>query len=426
MIHFNPIPLSAAGVLFLLLMVTEVVSGQSVQNKNVTERKDAVKVYLDCRNCDMNYIKKEIPYVNYVRDVHEAQVFILVTNQNTGSGGRQYTYTFQGLAEFEGINDTLVYSTSPDQTRTEIREKTTNYLKMGLMRYVARTSMANEIVISHDPGLKAEEVTDGWNNWVFELSSSPRYSSEESARRFQIWNSVNISRITPELKLEIEMDQSINKRRFIDDETDTTYIKSGNSVGLLLVKSLNNHWSAGIKWDNGSSTEENMIFNTEIMPAIEYDLFPYSEATHKQLRFLYSIGYQYSNYIDTTVYSKLTDNFFRHELRIAYQVQEIWGSINVSISESNLLTDMSKNNIDLNANIRLRILKGLSLSVNGGISYNNFQPNLRKGEVTEADRLLQLKQLASSYFIQVGISLWIYLQQCCKSSFWQWGWRKVQ
>jgi len=51
------------------------------------------------------------------------------------------------------------------------------------------------------------------------------------------------------------------------------------------------------------------------------------------------------------------------------------------------------------------VLKGLSLSVNGSVSYNNFQPNLRKGEISEADRLLQLKQLASSYFVQGGVSL---------------------
>ncbi len=37
--------------------------------------------------CDMNYIRQEMPYINYVRDVKEAQVYMLVTRQSTGSGG---------------------------------------------------------------------------------------------------------------------------------------------------------------------------------------------------------------------------------------------------------------------------------------------------------------------------------------------------
>ena len=101
----------------------------------------------------------------------------------------------------------------------------------------------------------------------------------------------------------------------------------------------------------------------------------------------------------------MTDNFFKHELRVAYKVQEKWGSINISLTESNILNDITRHAVYLYGYLRLRIIKGLSLSLNGGISYNNFQPNLRKGEISEADRLLQLKQLASSYWINAGGSI---------------------
>ena len=124
----------------------------------------------------MNYTRQEIPYINYVRDVREAQVFILVTSQNAGSGGEQFTFTFQGQGDFKGMNDTLTYTTSPDQTSTEIREKRTNMLKMGLMRYVARTPLFNEIEISHNKDLEDEEVIDRWNYWVFEISTEPQFA----------------------------------------------------------------------------------------------------------------------------------------------------------------------------------------------------------------------------------------------------------
>lgn len=378
---------------------------QPVPEEKDTERKNALNLFLDCRTCDMNYTREEIPYVNYVRDVKEAQVFVLVTQQSAGSGGNQYTYTFAGQGSFAGMNDTLEYTTNPNQTSSEIRDMRTKLLKLGLMRFVARTPLASEIEISHNIELKQEEVVDNWNYWVFRLSSSPRYTAEETRKTLNLMNSLEISRVTPELKFEMEIDQSINRRRFISEFLDTTYIKNGSQVNLLLVKSLGDHWSAGIKWDNSSSTEDNLNFMTEFSPTIEYDLFPYSEATHKQLRFQYSAGYNYSNYIDTTKYLKLYDNLYKQQLQIAYQVQEKWGSINASISGGTLLTDLSKVSTNLNARISLRIIKGLSLSVNGGASYNNFQPGLRKGNVSEADRLLQLKQIASGYTIQGSVSL---------------------
>ncbi len=369
-------------------------------------RNSAVKVFLDCRSCDMNYTREQIPYVNYVRDVKEAQVFILVTQQNSGSGGDQYTYTFIGQYDYKGMNDTLVYASSPDNTSSVIREKRTNLLKMGLMRYVARTPVSSEIIISHDSKLKTEKVVDNWNNWVFELQTSPRFNAEASYNRLFLSNQISVSRVTPEMKLEIDMEQSTNKQKYFnDDGTSTTYTRADNGVRTLYVKSLNEHWSAGANLDLMSATNPNYDVNLEFMPAIEYDLFPYSEATHRQLRMNYSLGAQYSNYTDSTILNKMEETLFKHQLRVAYQVQEKWGSINVSLSGSNYFHDWSKNKLELNGFVRLRIIKGLSLSINGGVGYINDQLNLRKGELTEAERLLRLKEQATSFSVQGGVSI---------------------
>jgi len=143
-------------VMLPLVMMTLIFSGQKPVNSQDTLRKNAVKIFLDCRNCDMNYTRQEIPYINYVRDIRDAQVVILVSDQNAGSGGRQYTYTFHGQLEFAGMDDTLCYTTSPDQTSTLVRQKRTDLLKMGLTRYVAKTPLFNEIEIRHNETLEAE------------------------------------------------------------------------------------------------------------------------------------------------------------------------------------------------------------------------------------------------------------------------------
>jgi len=375
---------------------------QTQQDASVISRTGALKVFMDCR-CDINFIRQEIPFINYVRDVAIAQVYIRVTNQNTASGGNEYTFSFEGLAEFKGVNDTLVLTTLPDETSAMIREGQVNVLKIGLMRYIAHTPMRKEIDIRYTEGLQTEEVIDKWNNWVIDLQTSPRFNSEESYSTLNLFNSINISKVTPDIKLEIDFDHSYNKQKYKEDEEENTYIRQSEAVDILFVRSLGEHWSAGLTWGLRGSSQANYNSNHEVMPAIEYDLYPYSKATHKQLRFLYSAGYQGSNYIDTTIYNLTNEHRFKQILRIGYQVQEKWGSINLSLSGSNYFHDFSKNSIEVDGFIRIRLFKGLSMSVNGEAAYINDRLNQRKGELTEAERLLRLKQQATSF--EVGASL---------------------
>ncbi len=399
----------------ILLLITAIlipsnILSQENQFSGDTTRVNAVKIFLDCDDCDMNYTRQEIPYINYVRDVREAEVYILVTDQNTGSGGEQFTFTFQGQGKFQGLNDTLTYTSSPDQTNTIIREKRTNMLKMGLMRYVAKTPLFNEIEIDHNRDLESEEVVDRWNNWVFELSTEPQFESEESAKQLELRNSININKVTPDIKLEIEMDHFFNREKFIenagtDSSSTSTYTTSAFMLDNLFVKSLGEHWSAGLKWNLGSSTRENFNFRTDFLPSIEYDIYPYSESTHRQLRILYGAGIQVNNYIDTTVYNKVKENLFLQRLNVAFQIQKKWGSINLILIASNYFHDFSKNRVELGSSVNIRIVKGLSISLNGGVAHINDQLNLKKGDVSEAERLLQLRELATKYRIEGGVEL---------------------
>jgi hypothetical protein len=120
---------------------------------------------------------------------------------------------------------------------------------------------------------------------------------------------------------------------------------------------------------------------------------------------LYGAGIQYNNYIDTTVYYKLEETLFLEQLKVAFQIREKWGYINLLLIGSNYFHDFSKNRIELNASLNIRIVKGLSLEINGGIAHINDQLNLKKGDISEAERLLQLREMATKYRIEGGIEL---------------------
>ncbi|MEN8117835.1 MAG: hypothetical protein ABFS16_12690 [Bacteroidota bacterium] len=392
-------------ILFSLLVVSVHAQEKDQQEPADTLRKDAVKLFIDCRFCDMNHIRREIPYVNYVRDVKEAEVYLRVTSESTGSGGRQYSFIFLGQKKFEGLNDTLTYSTRPDDTRDHRRQGRINMMKMGLMRYVARTPIYREVSISHSGKIEKEEVIDRWNNWVFELETRPNFESEESYKELSFDNSIVANKITPEWKIEFELDHELNRTKYIyDDEThirDRTEIEFQN----LVVKSLGEHWSVGNRLNLLTSTFSNMKFNATILPSIEYNLFPYSESTHRQLRFLYGIGVSLNQYNDSTIYDKTEENLGQQQLQVAYQIQEKWGSINISLEGSNYLHDFKKNRVELDGMISVRIVKGLSVRIWGGVAKIHDQLSLVRGELSEADILLQLQELATEYSVDGGLGI---------------------
>jgi hypothetical protein len=70
-----------------------------------------------------DYLRREIPYVNYVRDIRDAGVYIISTSQRTGSGGAEYTFFLVGQHEFAGMRDTISFVTTPDETTEGYRSK---------------------------------------------------------------------------------------------------------------------------------------------------------------------------------------------------------------------------------------------------------------------------------------------------------------
>jgi len=375
---------------------------QNEATQSDTLRKDALNVFMEAND----YIRKEIPYVNYVRDIKDAGVYIISSSQNTGSGGREITYFLVGQNENNGMRDTLSFSSSPDETQDEIRIKEVRTLKMGLMRYVAKTPLSDYMNISFSEPLSETISTDKWDSWVIRSSFNGFLNGQQSYKSTYLNGSLSVSRITKDWKININTRYNYSVDKIdIEDETITSD-NQRKSLNALIVKSISDHWSYGGSFYIGSSSFSNLDLSTTIMPGIEYDLFPYSESTRRQLRLLYSIGYNYVNYSDTTIFNLIREGHMQHSFSAAYEVVQKWGSIDVSMEYSNYLHDWSKNNLSLDGYLSLRIAKGLKVTFGGGASLIHDQLGLVKGGATAEEILLQRKELATQfqYFTSFGFS----------------------
>jgi hypothetical protein len=353
-----------------------------------------------------DFIRREIPYINYVRDIRDAQVYIITTSQHTGSGGKEFAYFLTGQEKFTGMRDTLIYRSSPDDTEDQIRIGQVNVLQQGLMRYVVQTPLSQHIRISFTRPMSDRVKTDKWNNWVLNASVSGMLNGQKAYSSSEISGNLGARRITSDWKVDLGAEYNYNFDKFEFDDQILTSINNRRSFESLFVKSLGDHWSAGGTAEIESSTFNNYKLKVSLMPGIEYDIFPYSQSTRRQLRLLYSAGYLHQSYADTTIYEKMRENLWGHSLKAAYEVVQKWGSVNVSLDWFNYLHDWSKNNLALDGWVNIRIARGLSFEMGGGAAMVHDQLSLVKGGATREEILLKRKELATlyTYFTYFGLS----------------------
>jgi len=362
----------------------------------------ALKVFIDmgtCSYCDYSYIRKEINYVNYVRDPKESQVHIIIAENTTGSGGKEFNFMFIGNKEFKGMDDTIKQATSVNNTFDENRSEIVRILKMGLMRYIMKTPGNNLIEIkSNIPEAGNENVQDKWKSWVYNVNLSGYGSGEKNYNQLQLWSSASARKVTPDWKIGFSASTFYREAKYVYDDTTTiwTYRRS-YSINHNIVKSLSKHWSAGYFYSLNNDTYSNIKLSNSIAAGIEYDVFPYEQSSRKLITFRYRIGCDFNNYIDTTIYNKLNETLLSHSLGMGMNFITKWGSANASLGYSNYIHDFSKNNLYLNTNVNVRIFKGLSLSGFVFLSVIHDQLALPKAGATLEEVLLQQHQLATQY-----------------------------
>jgi len=370
-------------------------------------KKTAVKVYIDCGSCDIEYIKNEITFVNYVRDRNEAHVHVLITTQRTGSGGREYTLTFIGQNGFADVKDVQKYFTSSTDTEDEVRRGLVNVLRLGLMSFVGRTPIAGRIAVNYNAPREMGAVRDPWNFWVFSLSSSGSFSGQRTYKRNYISGDFSANRITEQSKLQLSFDYSNSKRKFlIESEARTASGTSESWQGNgLYVRSLGGHWSAGAYVSTYSSFYSNISFSLSVAPALEYNVFPYVQSTRRQLRILYRLAWNPVSYRETTQFGMLHETLWTESLSVSLDLREKWGTISTSVSAVNYLNHFTRGHVNTFGTITLNIYKGLNVFVLGSWSLIHDQLSLRLREPTDDEIYLRLVELKtnSNYFFAVGV-----------------------
>ena len=378
---------------------------------------DAIKVYLDCRGdsrqgCAPDFFVTDLPYVNWTRDRLFADVQFLVTTIETGSGSYLYTVSALGRGRFDGRADTLVVPTVPNESEDGIRRKLSRGFALLLVPYARTTAAGSRLHVTYDApaaGAKATgaAVRDRWNFFVLQLDLNGFMNTESRQTFANLFSDIRVRRVTEHSALRFGINQSARYSRFELD--DSTKVSNTNRQGVFFVrgvKSLSSRASFGFLTNIGYNEFNNTKLVWRAAPVIEYNLFPWSQATSQQVAISYGVGPRYFSWTDTTIFGRKHEWRAQQELVIGSDIRKSWGSVNISTRYASFLPEAKKWNLGVNGQTSLNLVKGLQFNLGGGASLIRDQIFLAARGRTPEQILTQQRALASNYsaFVFTGLS----------------------
>ena len=398
--------------LLVLLVAVHVAPASAQQPSSSRSTVDRpLRIFLDCNDCHSDYLRSEITFIDYVRDRVEADVHLLITSTSTGSGGREYNAEFIGVGRFEGVQRTLKAVTTTSDSDDTVRRQIANTVRVGLLAFVTQDGVPQQLDLRVNLGsddARQMITEDPWNYWVISMRGSASLDGEESRRQWQVGGALGADRITPNWKVTLGVEFDHERERFnIDEEDEEPFEveRREREFNWLIVKGLGEHWSAGATGSIESSTFENTSLGIVASPAIEYNIFPYSQYTRRQLRLLYAIGPRTAEYYEETLFGKLEETNLQHELSATFDQREPWGTLEARVEWSQYLHDPELSRLEADGEVSWRLARGLSATAELRASRIRDQLSLPKRGATPEEILLELRELQSGYEYEFSFGL---------------------
>ena len=237
----------------------------------------ALRVFIDCAAiyCDVTHFRREIPFVDWVREPQDALVHVIMTSQAAGGGGQRYTLDFIGRGSLEGLSDQYVHTSSVVDVADDVVSALTRVLGQGLVRFAARAGFGDafEVRAAAPEGAPGEPAAaesrspgdDPWDSWVFIVRGNGSVSGEDRRSSHRYGFSLSADRTTETWKTRIAASGSFSRSSF--ELTDTTIRNDQDSwdVSALAVRAVGGHWGLGAEVEADNSTR----LNRDLLVALE-------------------------------------------------------------------------------------------------------------------------------------------------------------
>lgn len=418
-------PGSAMGVLaFLCGLWVGLTAGAApldAQIRSSLSGASAPSVFLDCQGrmpCNRQHFRTELRFVNWARDRADSDVHVIVTSEDVGGGGRRFTFDFIGLGEMAALTDQLTYTSQGSDVSAETLDGMTRTLRLGLLRYAVEGGLGNDFDVRFTGAVDEAEpeqpdesgasaqggAYDPWNYWTFRAGLSGQLDLRESRTQTEVNPSLNADRVTENWKFNFR--GRLDFRREGRELSDGTVVRDDRddwSSEILIVRSVGGNLSVGVETRARNSITDNQNARIELAPAVEYNYFPYVEATRRQLIAQYSFGLEHSNYREETVYGVEVETLPQHRIAVQYNAREQWGNAGMGVDFSQYIHDTGLYSMGIGGNVNYRILRGLDLNLFGRASWVKDEIHTPASSISDEDILLGRQRLPSAYDYRASV-----------------------
>lgn len=393
---------------YSLITITAFLISLTAYSQDTIPKPGMLTFYLDCHDCDFNFVREELPFVAFVRQSGIADVHILVSSSRTGSGGEKFFLNFIGLNNLKDLNYEYEVTTAQSDTDDDVRKSLLKMIKLGVLSYYSKTSFFDDldIEIGESGNRKAESmVVDRWNNWVFRLGAGAFFEKEKSQNQYSINSNVSAEKITEEWKTEVQAFYETEVETFFDEGSTIENRQDSKGVDASIIKSLGEKWSAGLFGAYQSMTFMNIKNNFLGGTGIQYNFFPWKECNRRIFSMGYVIGLDNYEYNEETIYDKMKESHLAELLLIELELIQPWGEISLGMEGRHYFYDFSKNRLSMEADLSVRLTKNLSVFCDIESQLIHDQLYLPKGDASIEDILLRRRKLATTYQIDGRLGL---------------------
>jgi hypothetical protein len=250
-------------------------------------------------------------------------------------------------------------------------------------------------------------IADPWDFWVYRARVNGSGNAESLNSSYNLNGNFNASRVTEALKLSVGVNEDYRASFFtLSNGAKRTFILRATDVSARAVRSITEHWSVGTRVTGGRSEFRNQKAYAAADVSAEYNVFPWRDATSRQLIALVALGGRYFAYDQATIFEQTTEVRPVARAIIAGESRQQWGTVDAALRYTHYLHDAARYNVSFNGRAQFRLSRGLALELRGDAAKVNDQLYLPRGAASDDEVLTRQRALATAYRLggSVGLS----------------------
>jgi hypothetical protein len=238
---------------------------------------------------------------------------------------------------------------------------------------------------------------DPWHHWVFQIGANGSFYKEATVTDYTYSTEVEANYVTDKWKIRNRLYTRNHVNHFLDSANDILAVNTHTNLSSSAVKSIDGRWSSGVFGRIQHSSYDNYKVSYSVAPAIEYNIFPWEDVAKREFTVAYHIGIQHNNYIQTTIYDKLSETLGYHSINVNFRMIQPWGNIYAGLQGSDYLQNPEFYRITFDTYISARLTKNLSFRISVNAKSIHDQVYLPAGDASLEEILLQQRSLATTY-----------------------------